>query len=100
MFSGKSKGTIGKKTIMSCFTEYTCRAKKESGYELTGPILESKGMCAIFQKKCKSKKGQNIWKFRQKFTKFENILKKNRWSPSIMVRNKLLEKALVNKFIL
>ena len=27
----------------------------------------------------KGKKGQNIWKFGQKYTKFENILKKGRW---------------------
>ena len=39
-----------------------------------GPILESKVMHAIFQKM--SKKGQNIWKFGEKSTKFENILKK------------------------
>ena len=32
-----------------------------------GPILESKGMCAIFQKK--AKKGQNIWTFGQKCKK-------------------------------
>ena len=38
------------------------------------PILESKSMHAIFQKT--GKKGQNIWKFVQKCTKFENILKK------------------------
>ena len=47
----------------------------------TGSILESKGMRAIFQKKGKKKivkKGQNIWKFGQKCTKFENILKKGR----------------------
>ena len=42
----------------------------------SGPILESKGMRAIFQKK--GKKEQNIWKFEQKYTKFENILKKSR----------------------
>ena len=34
----------------------------------TGPILESGGMRAIFQKK--DKKGQNIWKFGQKCTRF------------------------------
>ena len=38
-----------------------------------GPILASKGTCAIFQKK--GKKGQNIQTFEQKCTKFENILK-------------------------
>ena len=40
----------------------------------SGPILESKGMHVIFQKK--GKKGQNIWKFGQKCIKFDNILKK------------------------
>ena len=39
-----------------------------------GPILESKGVRATFQKK--SKKGQNIWKFGQKYTKFVDILKR------------------------
>ena len=39
----------------------------KNGY--SGPILESKGMHAIFQKK--GQKEQNIWKFGQKCTKFE-----------------------------
>ena len=43
--------------------------------QLHGPILESKGMGAIFSKKT-AKKGQNIWKFRQISTEFESILKK------------------------
>ena len=51
-------------------------------------ILESKGMHAIFQKK--GKKGEkifeNIWKFGQKYTKFENILKKGRWLHAIIIR--------------
>ena len=38
----------------------------------------------------KDKKEQNIWKYEQKLTKFENILKKDRWLRAI---NKLLEKA-------
>ena len=63
---------------------------------ITGLILESKGMRAIFQKKSKNvkkgKKGQNIWKFGQKFGKFKNILKKSRWLRAIIARNKLLEK--------
>ena len=37
-----------------------------------GPILERKAMLAIFQKR------QNIWKFGQKYTKSEHILKKGR----------------------
>ena len=37
-------------------------------------------MCAIFQKR--AKKGQNIWKFGQKCTKFENILKKGTQSTA------------------
>ena len=57
-----------------------------------GPILEDKGMCVIFQRK--GKKGQNILKFEQKCTKFENILKKGRWLHVIIACNKLLEKAL------
>ena len=64
-----------------------------------GPILESKGICAILQKKGKQmlkkgKKGQNIWKFEQKGTKFENILKKGRWLHAITARNNLPEQAL------
>ena len=48
---------------------------------LAGPILEKKGMRAIYDKKAKKtarkgSKGKNIRKFRQKCTKFENILKK------------------------
>ena len=43
-----------------------------------GPILESKGMGAIFQKKRQKnvEKSQNIWKLEQKCTKFEYILRK------------------------
>ena len=48
------------------------------------PILESKSMRAIFQEKGKKVKkclkGQNIWKLRQKWTKFENILNKCIWA--------------------
>ena len=69
---------------------------------MSGPILESKGMCAIFQKKDKktAKKFekfeifQNIWKFGQKCTKFESILEKASCLCAIIERNKLLEKAL------
>ena len=45
-----------------------------------GPIRESKGMHAIFQKKGKKgqKKKQNNKNFGQKCTKFENILKKGK----------------------
>ena len=48
-----------------------------------GPILESKGMHAIFQKKGKKmlrkdKKRTKYSKIWQKYTKFENILKKGR----------------------
>ena len=42
----------------------------------------------------KGKKGQNIWKFAQKRTKFEHILKKGWWLCVIIAPNKLLEKAL------
>ena len=57
--------------------------------QTTGPILESKGMLTIFQKK--DKKGQNIWKFGRKCTKFENILKKGKWLHAISAWKKLLE---------
>ena len=42
----------------------------------------------------KGKRGQNVWKFGQKFTKCENILKKGRCLHAIITFNKLLEKAL------
>ena len=42
----------------------------------------------------KGKKGQNIWKFARKCTKFEHILKKGWWLCAIIAPNKLLEKAL------
>ena len=45
-----------------------------------------------FQKK--GRKGQNIWKFWQKCTKFDNILIKGRWLRATIARNKLLEEAL------
>ena len=53
-------------------------------------------MCAFFSEKGQEnvKKVQNIWKFGQKCTKFENILKKGRWLHAIIAHNKLLEKAL------
>ena len=68
-----------------------------------GAITESKGMRSIFQKKGKKvqknakkgKKQQNIWKFGQKCSKFEIILKKSRWLRAIIARNKLLEKVLI-----
>ena len=56
----------------------------------TLPILESKGMRAIFQEK--GKKGKNIRKHGQKCTIFENILKKGKWLSMIVTRNNLLEK--------
>ena len=64
---------------------------------LTGLILKSKDIGAIFQKKSKQKRqknvkiGQNIRKFGQKCTKFEQVLKEIRWLLAIIARNKLLE---------
>ena len=46
---------------------------EEETSDWSGPILESKGMHPIFQKK--GKKGQNIWNYGQKCIKFENILR-------------------------
>ena len=51
-----------------------------------------KGMRAIFQKK--GKKAQNIWKFGQKCTKFENILKKGSPICATIAHMKQLEYAL------
>ena len=53
-------------------------------FSSSGPILESKDMRANFQKMGKkgqinTKKGQNILKFSQKWTTFENILEKGMW---------------------
>ena len=58
-----------------------------------GPILKSKGVGVIFQKKSTEmlKKGQNIWEFGQKCTKFEYILKKGRRLRPTIEHNKLLE---------
>ena len=39
----------------------------------------------------KGKKKENIWKYGQKCTKIENLLKKGRWLRAIIARNKLLE---------
>ena len=54
-------------------------------------------MHVIFQKKRQKnvKKEQNIWKFGQKCTRFENTLKKGRWLRATIARNNLLEKALL-----
>ena len=61
------------------------------------PILESKGLYVIFQKKRQKnvKKGQNIWKFEQKCTRFEHILTKGKLLHATIARNKLLEKAIL-----
>ena len=61
----------------------------------TGPILESN---TIFQKRAKKKgkKGQHIWKFAQKCTKFENISKKDSLMRTNIAWMKQLEYALDN----
>ena len=62
-----------------------------------GSILESKVMPVIFQKKGNVKmvqKRANNWKFGQKSTKYENILKKGRWLRAIIAHNKLLQKTV------
>ena len=55
---------------------------------LSRPILESKGMRATFQKKCKRAKNclkkakySNVW---AKMYKFENNLKKGRWVKTLL----------------
>ena len=58
---------------------------------MAGPFLEIKGRCAIFQKK--GEKGQNIRKFVQKYTKFENILKKGSLMHVFIICMKQLEYA-------
>ena len=59
---------------------------------ISGPILESKNMCAIFQKK--GKKGQNILKFVQKCVKFEFFLKKGNLMCATIAQMKQLEYTL------
>ena len=60
-----------------------------------GPIHERKGMHVIFSEKGeKGKKGQNIGKFEQKFTRFENILKKGSFMHATMTCMKQLEYVL------
>ena len=59
-------------------------------------ILESKSIHVIFQKRQKNvKKGQYIWKFGQKCTRFEIILKKGRRFRATIACSKLLEKTLL-----
>ena len=64
---------------------------------LTGPILKSKGMRSIFQRK-----GQKMFKkgkiFENLVKSVQNLLKKGRWLCAIIARNKLLEKALLNEW--
>ena len=52
---------------------------------MSKPILESKSMGAIFQRKSKEIL-KNISKFGQKFTKFEYILKKPKWLHKIITQ--------------
>ena len=54
-------------------------------FHLIGPILKTKGVGTIFQKKGK------IFANLGKCTKSENILKKGGWLRAIMERNKLLQ---------
>ena len=65
-----------------------------------GPILERKGMHVIFLKKGKKgKRGQNIWKSGQKYTKVKNILKKDSLLYATIACMTQLEYALTNKKI-
>ena len=48
----------------------------------------------------REKKGQNIWKYGQKCTKLENILKKGRWLHVIIAYYKLLEKSQEEKVLI
>ena len=61
---------------------------------LLWPLWPKVRACMRFFRK-RGKKGQNIWKFEQKFKKFENILKKGRWWYAIIAQNTPLEKALL-----
>ena len=72
------------------------RCSKEYGRDHTKPepILEGKDMHVIYSEK--GQKGQTVWKFGQKCTKFENILKKDSLVRVIIVRMKQLEYALVS----
>ena len=73
-----------------CFSLFHHKVELKSFLLLSGPILESKGMHAVFHTK-KGKKGQSIWKFKQKYSKFESILKKGRLLYVIIACKKLLE---------
>ena len=64
---------------------------------LSGPILDSKDVHVIFQKKGRkmAKKEQTIWKFQQKCTKFEVFWKKAaRICPSYMKDIKVICKVM------
>ena len=65
-----------------------------SSWFVAGPILERKGMRAIFQKKRKKGQKKGKIKFWQKCTKFENILKKGSLMRAIIARMKQLEYVL------
>ena len=56
--------------------------------KITGPILEKKGMGAIFQRKGKEilKKGKILENLGKNNPKFENILKKGTWLHVIIAQ--------------
>ena len=70
------------------------RCSKEYGRDHTKPepILEGKDMHVIYSEK--EQKGQTIWKFGQKCTKFENILKKDSLMHATIASMKQIEYAL------
>ena len=83
---------------MSCSVQIDCKILFWFFFSVkiicAGPILKSKGVGVIFQKKSTEmlKKGQNIWEFGQKCTKFEYILKKGRRLRPKIEHNKRADK--------
>ena len=83
--------------IFNLWNPGICTILENVFYEVyTWLILESKDMHVIFQKKGKKgKKGKNIWKFWQKCTTFENILKKGSLMHASIAHIKQLEYVLI-----
>ena len=79
----------------------SCSIVNQDSYSVQSLLKKVRAYVRVFIKKAKNdKKWQNIWKFGQKCTTFENILKKGRWLRAIIASNKLLEKALVLQYII
>ena len=70
-------------TFFSIFSWYFSFTHTE--HSIQGLFLKVRACVQFFRKGAKKgKKGQNIWKFEQKCTKFENIFKSDWWLRAII----------------